>query len=580
MKTDKHKRAGRVAEVTSFGGIDASSPNGDGGLARDIQNFKVLSDGSLGLREGFATLAATGAPIRGVWVGREGAEHFLLAVSGGNFYRVSSEGAVTSTELAGGDGGAVCFFSYDGEVYLLDGKDVYRYAGGANLESFRGYVPLYGKGWNPASFANPIYEPINLLCDKIRITYYTLSAYSRICVGIPLSSVEEVVVDGTPLTKQSYRLSEDGTVIELTTLFQTKEDVVVYATLTPALWRSECLSACAESAVYETFSGTRVFLYGGTDASRLFVTKPVDGVSLAAAREKCPSATSLYVPKGTEHSVGNQRPITAVIPVDDRVMVCTDRETFLSEKMTDAADAWHIPMRSLSGTVGCRSVGGVTRMDRGAPVTVSAGGLYCWEIDPDPERPCSVTCISAPIAPLLGADAFVRGRAFYEQAKNTLWFFVPDNAEGRVFLYDCAARLWYAYTGIPARGFFDTGTEIGFYGGEEICLFDPTRTTDLCAFGEREIRGLYESRRMDFGDCEAVKRMARVYVEADVGGGTLSVRLSDGRLLDERPFEGCEEGPECYEAHLLGHRFRRLSLTLRAGGGSAQRIFGFCVHAV
>lgn len=580
MKTDKHKRVSRAAEVTSFGGIDASSPNGDGGLARDIQNFKVLADGSLALREGFATLAAPGAPIRGVWVGREGAETFLLAVAGAIFCRISSTGEVTRAVMPGGDGGAVCFFAYDGQVYLLDGKDAYRYAGGVALESFRGYVPLYGKGWNPASLTNPIHEPINLLCDRIRITYHTSAAYSRICVGIPLSSVEEVIVDGKPLTKQSYQLSEDGTVIQLTTLFTTKEDVEVYATLDASLWRSEYLSSCTEVATYESFDGTRVFLYGGADASRLFVTKPVDSASLAAARKKEPLATALYVPRGTEHSVGNRRPITAVVPVDDRMMVCTDRETFLSERMTEAQDAWSIPMRSLSGTVGCRAMGGVTRVDRGAPVTVSAGGLYRWEVDPDPDLPCAVTCISAPIAPLLGADAFTRGRLFYEQARSTLWFFVPDNAEGRVFLYDCATRIWYAYVGIPAHGFFDTGAEMGFFGGSEICLFDPTRTTDLCAFGEREIGGLYESRRMDFGDCESLKRMARVYVEADVGGGTLSVRLSDGRLLDECLFEGCEEGPECYEAHLRAHRFKRLSVTLRAGGGSAQRVYGFCVHAV
>lgn len=580
MKKKKHERAVRTAEVLSFGGIDASSPNGDGGLARDIQNFKVLSDGSLALREGFATLASLGGPIRGLRVCREGAETFLLAVAGTYFCRVSSDGTVLRAEMTETGDGTVTFFEYDGDIYLVDGKEAYRYVGGATLAPFRGYVPLYGKDWDPESFSNPICEPINLLCDKICITYRTQEAYYYLRTGVPLSSVEFVFVDGKPLSTKAYTLSEDGTVIDFTTLFQSTEAVVVYATVDASLWRDATLRSCTEITDCETFEGTRVFLYGGEDPSRLFVSKPVDGASLARAREQLPEATSLYVPKGMELSVGNGRPITAVTRVGDRIMICTERETFLSEDLTENFNAWRISLRSLSGAVGCGSVGGVARIDGGAPVTVSTGGLYRWTVDPDPERPCSVTCLSAPIAPLLGENAFSIGRIFYEQARDTLWFYVPDNAEGRVFLYDCAARRWYAYVGVAARRIFSVGERVGFFGGDAVCLFDSGRTVDLCPFGEREIAGIYESRRMDFGDREAVKRMARVYVEADVGSGTLSVRLSDGRLLDERPFEGVEEGSECYETHLRPHRFKRLSLTLRAGGGSAQRIYGFCVHAV
>ena len=53
MATVNKNKTTYAAEVTAFGGIDASSPCGNGGIAVDMKNFKVLPDGSLCRRSGF-----------------------------------------------------------------------------------------------------------------------------------------------------------------------------------------------------------------------------------------------------------------------------------------------------------------------------------------------------------------------------------------------------------------------------------------------------------------------------------------------------------------------------------------------
>lgn len=579
MATVNHKKAITAAEVTAFGGIDASSPHGDGGLARDIKNFKVLSDGSLALRDGFAVLATLGDAVRGVHVCRDGGGTFLLAVAGAALYRISvSDGSQQHANVLDTHEGAVCFFEYDGQIYLLDGNEAYRYDGGVTLSVCHGYVPLYGLDWNPDSAANPIHEPINLLSDKIRITYRKESAFSQIRIGICVTSVDQVIVNGTALHPNSYSLSEDGTYIRLTTLFQTASPVTVCATVDHSFWHDTTLRTCTEVATYESFSGSRVFLYGGEDASRLFVSRPKDEASLAASRMRYPDAGALYIPKGTELAIGSYQPVTAVTRVGDRMMICTRDEAWMTGDLSTEEAASGLVLRALSRTLGCRALGAIAVVDGNAPVTVSAGGIYRWTVETEPTYSCSVTCLSAPVSPLFGVGFLERARVCYVHGEDTLWFLDPDNAEGRVFLYDCAAGLWYSYTDVAASCVFDVGEAVGFFGDTDVCLFHRGRTTDLGSFGEREIEGVFESRRMDFGDSESVKRAVRVYAEADIGGGNFSIRLADGRLLDEKVFVGEEEGSECYETRVLPRRFRRLSVTLRATGGSAQRIFGFCVH--
>ena len=579
MKTDKHKKAARVAEVTAFRGIDASQLCGDGSVAADMKNFKILPDGSLATREGFAVLRSFGDEVRGLHVVRRAEEEFLLAVAGTRLVRLSlPDGAIACESSLPSAEGQVIFFEYDGEIYLLDGAELYRYLGGADFTVCRGYAPLYGKNWDPQSTANPIHEPINLFSDKIRVEFKTNRSPTEFYVGVKLASVDMVLEDGRN-NLSSYTLSEDGFSLRRSSMLGTNIPVTLYATLDPSYYHDAVIRACTEVVTFDGFATSRILLYGGPRPSELYCSRPVDALSMAAYETIWPDTTALYFPKGGAMTLDSGERVTAVARIGDRLMIANEGRTFITEELATIPDTEvRFPVRMLSQTVGCLGPGGLTVTGGDRPVTVSAGGIYRWQIDPQLDHRPTLTRISGGIEPLLGVADRRRLRLCYVSGTDTLWLFDPEDGEGRVFLYDLTAERWYSYVGIGAARLFEWDGAVGFFGGREICLFDSTRSTDLCSFGEREIAGLYESLRIDLGSREAVKRATRLFVDADLGGGELTVALSDGRLLDEVSFTG-GDGPACRTARITPYRVGRLTLTMRATGRSPRRILGFCIHA-
>lgn len=579
MATVNHKKTIRAAEVTAFGGIDASAPCGDGGIAVDLKNFKVLPDGSLCRRSGFTVLDTLDGAVRGAAVFRDVDGTFLLAAADACVYRIAmADGSAESEEILSTSEGTVTFFSHDGEIYLVDGDELYHYLGrGASFEVCRGYVPLYGKNWNSESASNAVNEPINLASDKVRFHYVSGTMFTTLRFGIRLASVDKVV-EGDVERTYERTLSADGTSLTFTSGFRSTKPITIYATVHPSYYHDAILRASHGVAHYDAFSGSRVMLYGGGDGARLFTSRPVDAASLAEAREEAPNATTLYFPKGGDMTLDNRQAINAVCRVGDRMMICTEGETWITEEMTAvAAEQTVLPTRSLARSIGCSAFGGLAVAGGDVPFTVSASGIYRWRIDPQLDHSCSLTRISDAIAPLLPQDAFARLRLCYVRSEDTLWVFCPEDTEGRVFLYDCTASRWYSYVGIGAKVLLEADGRVGFAADNALCFFEDGRSTDLCAFGEREIVATYESRRVDLGDAEATKRALRVCAEAMLGG-ELAVGLYDKTLLDEVTFEG-GDGTACgYSARVAPRRFKRLTITLRAAGQVPCRILGLCVH--
>ena len=578
MATVNQNKTTCAAEVTAFGGIDASSSCGDGGIAVDLKNFKVLADGSLCRRSGFSVLRELGGAVRGarVFSGEDGA--FLLLAVGASVYFLSLfEGEETSAEVLQTTAGKVVFFSHGGEIYLTDGVELYHHLGGADFEVCRGYAPLYGKDWNSTNDFNPVNEPVNLASDKVRFHYVAGTIFKTLHFGIKLASVDKVM-EGDVERTYARTLSEDGRTLVFTSGFQPSKPVTIYATVDPSYFHDADLRAARGVAHYDAFRGSRVMLLGGGDGSRIFVSRPVSEESLAASRVEWANTTSLYFPKGGEVTLESRQTITSMGRVGDRMAVFTADEAFITEELTGVADeVTALPLRSLLGTVGCGSPEGFAVTSGDAPITVSRGGIYRWRIDPQPDTVPSVTCISGGIAPLLPHDCFRRARLFYLPQEDVLWLLLPGDPEGRVFLYDCARECWYSYVGIDAESLLVADGQVGFYGKNAVSFFDEDLEEDLLAFGPREIVGSFESRSMDLGNVEATKRLLSVGGVASLGG-ELAVSLYDGGLLDEVVLTGEGEEASAFLMRVAHRRFRQLSLRLRATGKSPCRIQRLCVH--
>ena len=368
MATIKHKKAICAAEVSAFGGIDASAPCGDGGIAVDLKNFKVLPDGSLCRRNGFSVYRSFADDVRGAEVFADTNGTFLLAAVGSTVHRIPlGDGEDESADVLHSTEGEVTFFSFLGEIYLVDGLELYRLVDGALFEVCRGYVPLYGKNWNSEKTVNPINEPINLASDKVRFHYEAGTMFGTLYFGVRLASVERVVEGGTERFYERT-LSEDGTSMTFKTAFRSTKPITVYATVDPSYFHDAELRACHGVAKYDAFGGSRVMLYGGGDGARIFISRPVNATSLAEAREEYPNATSLYIPKGGDMTLESRSPITAMARVGDRMMIATANETWISETVSDVAETETVlPLRSLSRTVGGLGAGGLAVTGGDAP---------------------------------------------------------------------------------------------------------------------------------------------------------------------------------------------------------------------
>lgn len=581
MATGNHKKTMRAEEVTAFGGLDASSPHGGGHIAYDMKNFKILSDGSLVKRDGFSILTTLSDNIRGLYVLHETAGDFILAVVGAWLYRISvADGTYECAEVLTTVSGRACFFGYGGELYLMDGTEIYHYTGGLCLVECLGYIPLYGKDWIAVRSDNVVNEPINLLSRKIRYTCSHTTSFSMAYLGLKISSIDRVLHNGVEIASSRYYVNDTGLSVNFTSSFSSSSKLELCVTLDDSYWHDALLRSCTYAAQYDSISNPRVFLYGGEEGSSLYLSRPVDAESLAASLEVDESSTALYFPKDKAVSFDERQTVTAMERAGNRMIICTANETWITGDLNElaAGEESKLTVGSLSQTVGCRSQGGIALIEGDTPVTLSAGGIYRWDIDLNMERGCTSKRISDGIAMYLDDGFFSNARMCYVRATDELWFYLPGDEDGRVFIYNCASKLWYSYIGVCASELFDVGDRVGFSNGADVFLFDSTRTTDLCSFGEREIVGTFESRRTDFGDSEAKKRAVRLYVEADAADGELTVGLRDGGLLDEVTFVGTGEGAVCYSSRVNTSRFRRLSVTLRATGAERQRIYGFCIH--
>jgi len=582
MATKNHKKTIHAEEITRFPGLDASSPFGEGGVAQDIQNFKIMPDGSLQKRDGYATIATFEDRIRAVWVYREGATEYVLAVAGNQLGRVNTETKTVETAVIFSTNmGNACFFEYDRQVYIMDGHDIYHYTGGVTAETVHGYVPLYGKNWSIDNVGNTVHEPINLLSSRVRLSYFGTGTPTRLDLGFKAVSVDSVKLDGAALPAGSCTVSEDGMSLACEGIEMAESRLELVVTVDMSYWYDGTLYTCTRAASYHGFSVSRLFLFGGSDGAVVHSNIPVFDEAMAASIEADAASTGLYIPKDSRLTVGHREVVTAAVGIYDRMMFCTEGGTWLTDSLTESIDreARHIRLGSVSGILGCSAPGALGVIEGDLPVTVTAGGIYRWEIDPTLEKGCIPKKISDPISPFLSHRFWGTGFVSYMRTTNELWVGEPLTEDGRVLIYNCVSKCWYSYVNLYATALFETSNAIGFAKTRDLCLFEAGRGMDLLPVGDSRFSAIYRSGLLEFGDAEAVKKAVRLYLDADTGGGSIEVTLTHPSLLASK-YILKPAGQTLYERRFTTPRFQRLTLTLTAVGTKNAQIYRVCLHPI
>ncbi len=571
------KGALKTEKIGNFGGICREGGAKESGSfdALDMCNFRILPGGELEKREGFAPLFTLMGEPRAFWNGYLLGENKCFALVGSTVYSVdiskntqSIIGNILSSQ------GKAEFFFYRGRLFLIDGTELYCFNGEEFLAT-TGYIPLYGKRWN-GEYGQPINEHINFLSDKIRIHFHTTEYTSTFYVGLKCSELISFQINGRDGLEKA-KLSDDGLKIEAVSGFTIAVgDVIACLRLSQEeLSRSE-LTASTRAAVYGGVDDGRIILYGGEDPSKIFISKYVSQKELSDARDCFDDCSDVYFPVSDTFSVSYGRyPVTAVCRHYDRLLIFTERETWMADFTKDTDTPYIIPINS---GVGCLSEDGAI-LGGNSPYTVSEGGIYRWTSKDDERNECNAVCISSQINNMLYPSFFDHAVAFYNRKRDEVWFADPDSDEQDVWIFLAHEEKWYRFSGIPVDRFFSLSGQVCMLYGRYIFGFSESYKVDTAIGGalKENIVAYYESNLTDFGYIERSKHLRRMLFKADCDSDAISITLVGDRggqkvvEIDDKSMKDPK-----YSTYLdvkldIG-RFRRMNYRFSTEGSGRPRI--------
>lgn len=193
--------------------------------------------------------------MRGLWSGYVNGVFHLLCACGGRVWDVDRESWAKNDlgEIADED---TFFFGFDQKVYVLTGREYYRWDGAGGVEVVEGYVPVVTTAAPPAG-GGTLLERVNLLTGKRRARYSPDGAAT--VFQLAETGIDEVLsVEGTGVSWTADPAA--GTV----TFASAPAKGVNTVTIT---WRKgsgsrERVTAMRFAEFYNGSTDARVFLYG------------------------------------------------------------------------------------------------------------------------------------------------------------------------------------------------------------------------------------------------------------------------------------------------------------------------------
>ncbi len=562
--------------ITKFGGICHIGTEKGERSAYDICNFRILPNGSLLKREGFAPIMTLSGEPRAFISGCFDGDRSAFALVGSAVYLLELENG--SAELIGNVDSSVGkaeFFIYEGSLYLVDGNELYRYLPDGFIK-VRGYVPLFGKE-RSGDFEDEVYEPLNFLSDKIRIQYHLTSEKNRLYIGVQCSEILSLIINGNE-SKGSASLSKDGLWIFLTS--RASEDTIIDVCLSLSeanTGRSQL--TCNKRAVYcGGDERGRIILYGGNKASRIYASRPVDFESYIESQRFDVGSEGIYFPVDGVVEVGSEGcPISAVCVSEKKLLALNDHGiysvTFKSGNNTPIVTDFCLG-------IGCESEAGAAFCGDEL-YFIAHSGIYRISETGGAE------CISFGIEDMLDDEFYQHSVAFYNESKGEMWFADPYSEDQSVFIYSITGGEWYRFDGIPFDLFFLQGNDVAMLYGKYIFAFSENQLVDVSAEGAMNspIEAYYESNVTDFGYPSIKKHLGRVLIKAELDGDPIHIKLQGdlggNRNIQVKP-SGLENGKYPTDFHTLGGigSFCSMNYIISSASVGRTKILGLTLSAL
>ena len=565
MPTIKPKRAAASEILQSFGGIGQSSSSREHGSS-DLQNFRILSDGSLEKRCGFKTKFAFSATLRGFWDGFIGGKPLTCAVAGSELL-IRENGSFVSKLTLSTASGTVQFAVYRDHLYLLDGSTIYVYS--PYREVFLpaiGYVPLIGFQWNPTTLGS-FHEPINLFSNKMRIHYKNLEGSTGYNLPFTAASIDFMLADGVSVTDYSFTPGSSSFSVN-----------AVYSGLEVGFTRAitqdeiEYISSSKQAVCDRLNDREILFLFGGRSGNYLFGTVPVDDDMMNSSRAVYPTSDPLYCTVNMQISAGTPiNPITSVYKQRDRFLAFHDNGA-LSLRIDENDRLVGYPV--LFG-YGCTAKLPQTVIDDKF-VIINRGGVFTLSSDAsDPDR-FDLVPIADSLPAMKTASFSKNATVCYNAEHEELWFCDTVHFD-RVWVYHVRQKKWYTFSGFTPSFFLTYQGNIGFASESGLYLFDDAKNTDN---GE-PITAMLTSGYLFADSPESIKRISDVTLLAQCGTNNVELQWNTERESRSVNLSSVSEHslPVLYERHVEAGRFRLLQLVLTDTGEYRTHIYRLAVFA-
>lgn len=547
----------------SFSGINRCDLAGKLSEAYDMTNLRILCDGSLARREGYACLAQMPDPVTAVAASPTQPE-LLYAVSGGTLYSISLiDGSLSTLQPVGSYNDPACFFTMPDKLFLVCGE-IYEITS-AGVKGVNGYVPLIGRGWG--IHGGKPYEPLNLMSQRAHIHYVIDEPTTMLYTGLNLLSVDAVYANGA-LVNDS--VAGDSTYVQLPYTLENQTEVDVYVTVNSSELadRAELMS-CTQG--YSCGKGDRAIaaLFGGKNANRMFCIKQANDAQQAASPSVYSEAGKIYCPMG-------QMPLTDM-PGGIRA-VCGEPDCLLVIGAYNSRRIYPDGELSIPGAGGCKAQSSVAYFNGTAYIS-SIDGVRRLPLRSGPSE-----LISNPLGDLLSPDASADAVLYYNPVANELIVSDPEDSAGTAFIFNAARECWYKFEGIGAQGFFrhPTDAAVYFWVDDGIFKFASELTCDCALDGNSyPIPILYRSCWSALGKSDDVKRVRRMRAVMS-GGGCVRAQLSDPlSVICSQDLE-VEAGEQLsmFDRAVRSGRAIHLRLTLSSQDTAPTRIHGFALSAI
>lgn len=554
------------ASITSFSCIDRERRYDGLAAATDMVNFRRRKDGALEKRCGYEKVLSVPSLPRAVYTGYYGGESVLYLLTESSIFRREPDdefGIVYAGKVKKSEGDAA-FVELMGGLWLFDGDDVYLLSKDGIFESVEGYIPLFGKNWDPAS-QGEIYEAENYLTSRVRIHYQNPKAQGTLYFGRRVVSIHGLWLDGVEAAKTEVELHETCCACEAE-IFRTAKEIELLVTLDEEDTRQTITSA-RRAVAYGGAEDNRLLLWDGEDKNAFYVSRAV--THREARRSDTLGKTkggALYFPRSAEE-YRLDAPITATSRYFDRLLIFTASGTWAAE-----FKGGELLVTSVHTSVGCDKKDCAVLAGED-PVSLCGGQLWRWNARPTVQRECTAELLSSPVSDL--TRAFSEGKAMmqYYPELSELWVTECGNENGRVLVYNAEAGGFYTYEGIhldrlvPSSEMPVFTRDTSIFSFSEACLSDPS---------DAEIRAYYRSGWIDFGSPAQQKRLVGLTLLGDPDGERITVRVESERghaAAIDLYGEG-NETPNLYERRVGIGRFRYLRFLFEAVGEAKPCVSG------